>query len=282
MKLKFTKFFTCLVIFLMLISACNADAASKNKNKNKAANNAAKIIYNTDGKKVWRESGKKRVVINDVYINDVDGAENLKWFEVSPSLMPEMKGSQEGIWLCDIKNPKRRPIFFNVKFPDNRDELEEAFNISLNPSKNIIILSDFSLKSGNLMLFDFNGRLLYKTTGETPRFWLDNYRCAFTFYDKNKKHGTSPDALPWMSAAILEIFTDGNNNPNEFLVTIMDGAEATATTSYQVVSYDTENNKCTVLKRSVPSPEYWDKFLISDENYVPDSEYISVDFPAAG
>ncbi len=151
--------------------------------------------------------------------------------------------------------------------PENYDDLE------VDPLKSVMILFK-SPHTIDLYTTDGkNDKLLERVQGYLPLYWIDDYRCVFTYCVPDKKRGTAPDALPWRGVAVLEIFSDMNNKPGEILITPV--AEPTETEDYIAVGTNDEN--CVVERWSVPEAEDWDSPGVDVLH-----ERFEVPLPAAG
>ena len=151
--------------------------------------------------------------------------------------------------------------------PEDYDELE------VDPLKSVMILFK-SPHTIDLYTTDGkNDKLLERVQGYLPLYWIDDYRCVFTYCVPDKKRGTAPDALPWRGVAVLEIFSGMNNKAEEILITPV--AEPTATEDYIAVSTDDEN--CVVERWSVPEAKDWDNPGVDVLH-----ERFEVPLPAAG
>ena len=162
--------------------------------------------------------------------------------------------SASGAWAANIN-------------PENYDELE------VDPFKSVMFLFK-SPHTIDLYTTDGkNDKLLERVHGYLPLYWIDDYRCVFTYCVPDKKRGTAPDDLPWRGVAVLEIFSDMNNKAEEILITPV--AEPTETEDYIAVSTDDEN--CAVERWSVPEAKDWDNPGVDVLH-----ERFEVPLPAAG
>lgn len=200
---------------------------------------------------VWREDAAGSGIVASARPRDVTfapgspGARPLRWAAVDPSISHEMEGAEPGIWVFDLDDLERAPIFIPMERP------MQCYDVCADPQGAFLIVC--ALPEPELTVWSLDGERQASFPGFGPLFWIDDYRFLYTSCVPGTARGGHEDADPWKGAAVMQVLY----GYGPFDVSIEPIAEPTATADYDAVGID-EDGQCIILERSVASPEEWD------------------------